>query len=420
MNSNIHKYLTQPHIQLNTLDTPPSTNLGLIITIPCYDEPDILPPLKALFNCQPPKADVEIFLAINAPANAEQSALDHNQKAYHQAQQFAKDHNRPGFNLHVLNFPNQRAHHAGAGLARKRAMDQAVDRFNQSGHPEGVIVSFDADTTCAKNYLSTIEQAFQQKPKASGCSIHFEHPLDQVTTAHLREGIVQYELYLRHYVLGLKWAGSPYAFHTIGSAFAVRAKDYAKVGGMNRRQAGEDFYFLQKLMRRHFFVLGATAVYPAPRFSHRVPFGTGAALTKWHQEQWSYYPGYDPQVYHLLKIFLGSTPQYDPQPHAEAFPVIITDFLKSRKGFEKIAQIRQQTASQATFLDRFHQWFNAFETMKFIHFASEYHTPRPPVIKATQKLLSWSTKTASLLQTSEDLLMMLRKKEQKEAFHPYG
>jgi len=47
----------------------------------------------------------------------------------------------------------------------------------------------------------------------------------------------------------LQQAGSPYAYHTIGSAFACRAEAYIAAGGMNRRHAAEDFYFLQQLAK---------------------------------------------------------------------------------------------------------------------------------------------------------------------------
>jgi len=42
---------------------------------------------------------------------------------------------------------------------------------------------------------------------------------------------------------------------------------------MNRKQAGEDFYFIQKLMPLGgYFALNSTAIYPSPRESSRVPF----------------------------------------------------------------------------------------------------------------------------------------------------
>ena len=66
----------------------------------------------------------------------------------------------------------------------------------------------------------------------------------------------------------------PYVFHTVGSAMAVKALPYVKAGGMNRKQAGEDFYFIQKLVPSGgYFNLNSTTVYPSPRISFRFHSG---------------------------------------------------------------------------------------------------------------------------------------------------
>jgi len=97
----------------------------------------------------------------------------------------------------------------------------------------------------------------------------------------LENAVKQYEAYIRYYRAMLRFIGFPWYYHTIGSAFAVTADAYVRVGGMGRQQGGEDFYFLQKV-----FALGETRelddvwVYPLARFSDRVPFGTGPALQK--------------------------------------------------------------------------------------------------------------------------------------------
>ena len=54
---------------------------------------------------------------------------------------------------------------------------------------------------------------------------------------------------------------------------AVKALPYVKAGGMNRRQAGEDFYFIQKLVPSGgYFSLNSTTVYPSPRASDQGSF----------------------------------------------------------------------------------------------------------------------------------------------------
>ena len=63
------------------------------------------------------------------------------------------------------------------------------------------------------------------------------------------KAIICYEIFLRYYVLGLKFAKSDYAFHTIGSTMLCTPDAYVKVEGMNKRKAAEDFYFLEKLAK---------------------------------------------------------------------------------------------------------------------------------------------------------------------------
>ena len=93
--------------------------------------------------------------------------------------------------------------------------------------------------------------------------------------------IALYELHLRYYLHSVRSTGYPHAFHTVGSAFAVRADIYCQEGGMNRRQGGEDFYFIQKVAQRgSWSECNETCVYPSPRPSDRVPFGTGPAVAR--------------------------------------------------------------------------------------------------------------------------------------------
>ena len=86
-------------------------------------------------------------------------------------------------------------------------------------------------------------------------------------------------MHLRYYKNALAFTGLPYAYHTVGSSFALTAAAYARQGGMNRRKAGEDFYFINKLIKGENFgeIMGAKVV-PSSRISDRVPFGTGRAL----------------------------------------------------------------------------------------------------------------------------------------------
>jgi hypothetical protein len=66
--------------------------------------------------------------------------------------------------------------------------------------------------------------------------------------SNVARAITSYELHLRYLVHAMRWAGHPFAYQTVGSSMAVRRKAYLSLGGMNTRQAGEDFYFLQKFI----------------------------------------------------------------------------------------------------------------------------------------------------------------------------
>jgi len=162
------------------------------------------------------------------------------------------DASSPGFELPLKD--------GGVGLARKLGHDLLLPFLDFSIDP--VIISLDADTVVSPGYSGAIINHFRTAA-AGGAVIPFEHL--PATGEREKRAIERYELFLRCYVAGLAFAASPYGFHTVGSAMACRASAYLKCGGMNRRRAGEDFYFLQSLAKTAGVgqVQGAV-VYPSP------------------------------------------------------------------------------------------------------------------------------------------------------------
>ena len=237
------------------------------VVIPCFDEPTLLPCLSSLRNCIPPPHPVEVIVIVNAPAGAPQKVIDTNRRTCEQVVEWAGRNTLPWLHFDILNFPDMPLKDAGAGLARKTGMDLAIHRFEEHNQPDGIISSLDADTLVDPNYLKHIQQLFIDYPACNACTVNFEHPIHGDAFPHeVYKAIIQYELHLRYYVQALRYAGFPYAFHTIGSCFSVRASAYIRQGGMNKRKAGEDFYFLHKLMPLGgFFELNSTCVYPSPR-----------------------------------------------------------------------------------------------------------------------------------------------------------
>lgn len=369
----------------------PLKDLKICVVIPSYNEPDIEPTLLSLWECDRPKCSVEIIVAVNSPDNASEEALMQNIKTIETVSNFSKYHFDTKLRYFYTDTPRLKKKHAGAGWARKIGMDEALRRFDSINNPEGIIVGFDADSTCSSNYLTEIEKHFNTYPACNGASLNFEHPLcGNNFPSGYYQGITLYELHLRYLNQGLKYSKFPFAFHTVGSAFAVRAKTYMQQGGMNRRTAGEDFYFLHKITATGTFMnLFTATVYPSPRQSMRVPFGTGATMTKMIQENNFSYQTYNCNVFRLLKDFFQCIPHFYTQTEIPTIEngQILNEFLDLNNWVDSLNEIRANCASEESFLKRFYAWFNPFRVVKFLNFSHESFFQKQDVTIAAQSLI---------------------------------
>ncbi len=161
-------------------------------------------------------------------------------------------------------------------------MDEALYRLDKIGQEQGVILSMDADATVRPDYLIWNREAFWKESKNQCGNDLFEHPLEgNRYPPEIYQAITIYELYLRYYKFAFQFVKFPYSYYTVGSCFACRRKLMRKQGGMNSKQAGEDFYFLHKVFPLgHCAEINTTCVYPSPRISQRVPFGTGPMVNQ--------------------------------------------------------------------------------------------------------------------------------------------
>ena len=385
------RYLQQKTLFPPQIDARIAPNLGIVVVIPCCDEAELLFSLMSLKKCQSPKCSVEVIIVINNSEKASEALKNHNQKTYQETQEWAKKNSRPEFKFHVLFHPDLPHKHAGVGLARKIGMDEAAWRLEKIGNPEGIIVCFDADSKCQHNYFVEIEKHFEAHPKTTACGIHFEHPLSGLDFEEkIYDAITLYELHLRYYVEIQKFTGFPFAFQTIGSSMAARCNAYQKQGGMNKRKAGEDFYFLHKFIELGSFTeIHSTKVIPSPRPSHRVPFGTGKAVGELLKGKMKYFT-YTPESFMDLKAFFDALPNFYNET-ADTFltnmPVSVAAFLKTVDFDNKWQEHHKNTSDLASFRKRFFRWFNAFMLMKYVHFARDNYYPDVPVEAAASWLL---------------------------------
>lgn len=423
-NNTIRRYLDK-HPRYKGFELVPDSNLEIAIVIPVYKEREyLIHTLESLLQCSKPKGSVELILVFNGSENDDLLVVDDQkamaevirQKFFAQFPEWLKP-----VIIEAYQLPRK---HFGAGLARKIGMDAALTHFNAVNKPDGIIVSLDADTLVQPNYLDAVSQWFMI-PKRTGAAIFFEHPVSGNDFSELVfDGIVKYELHLRYYLLALRYAGFPYAFHTMGSAMALRANAYARIGGMPRKQAGEDFYFLQKLIPLgNFGEMVETTIFPSPRPSDRVIFGTGAAITKHISGDDYVETTYNLQAYNDLKAFFTkrselfniSSDGYESWTYGLTGPM--RSFLLNSGFFNDVDALKGDCSTQKVFNKRFFDVFNAFKVVKYLNYVHEHFFTKMTVVDAATTLLERLDVTTELLLSEKDLLLFLRQYEKENPFY---
>lgn len=277
----------------------------------------------------------------------------------------------------------------GVGLARRIGLDLALAHLDFRGI-DPLLVCLDADTLVQPDYLAALAGHFAIA-RAGGASIPFRH--QPAGDPRGQEAIERYELFLRAYVLGMELAGSPFAFHTVGSAMACRASAYAMAGGMNRRMAGEDFYFLQQLHKTSGVApLTGTVVHPSPRPSHRVPFGTGRAVGEMlaQGEQLLFY---QPHLFRIVGEWLtcvaghGGSSGNGLLRRAGAISPLLQSYLEAAGFPEAWDNLLRNNRDEGRLMGSFHGWFDAFRTMRLMHHLTDSAHPRIPAEQAVPPLL---------------------------------
>jgi hypothetical protein len=420
LNSFADSYLTR-HAVTGKIQISPQKNLRFIIVIPSFDEPGLVLTLQSLWSCKRPASAIEIIVVVNSPESADPGINERNQKSFNDARTWANTHNETGLFCHIIHEPKLAAHEAGPGLARKIGMDQAVLRFNALNRPDGIIISFDADALCRLDYLQEIEKCFDQYPETIGGSVYFEHPVaGQEFPAVVYNAITEYELHLRYNISALRHIQFPYAYHTVGSCFCVTASTYVNQGGMNKRKAGEDFYFLQKIIPLgHFREINDTCVYPSPRPSERAPFGTGAVIKKFTEGKISKVETYHPDSFDTLKELFSDPAGWFRLSEAKiaeksgTLPEMIREFTGTEFQ-KKIVEINNNSSAPDTFIKRFYQWFNMFRVIKYLNFAHKKHFSRVHVRLAAAEFLEKSGYGSFRNMNTSELLEYFRKLQKEE------
>ncbi len=278
----------------------------------------------------------------------------------------------------------------GVGLARKIGMDIALTVFDYSSYDKKILACTDADCTFKNNYLSEIFYLFNNN-NLSAAVVNFAHDISGDNENS--KAIICYEYYLRYYVLGLKYAHSPYAFHTIGSTMICDYESYIKVEGMNKRKAAEDFYFLEKLAKVvNIEKISSTTVFPSGRSSWRVPFGTGQRVKRFLAGVRDEYKLYDPESFEILKKWLTVLNKNyklvsDYINEAENIHPDLYKFLIKQEFDRDFSKILNHTVDERQLKLQKKQWFDGFRTLKLIHHFRDSSFPEINTFDAIDRLL---------------------------------
>ncbi|MDG2175620.1 MAG: hypothetical protein P8M72_05760 [Gammaproteobacteria bacterium] len=289
----------------------------------------------------------------------------------------------------------------GVGLARKIACDLACHLIYENKITNPWIHSTDADASLPADYFNGVNLL---DPQTDSAGIYpFLHTISE------DPGILQaqnlYDLSLRYYVDGLSWAGSDSAFHTVGSTLVVNSRHYAQVRGFPQKNAGEDFYLLSKLAKTGNIVsLDTSPISLRSRLSDRVPFGTGPALGKILAlaDPSSEFLYYHPTCFIYLKCWLAlksalwdnNIKSVSPENQSDIEKLIsqndefsaidsqVLIYCLQALGIEKALEHAVSHSTSGTiFAGHLNNWFDAFQTLKFIHWLRNNHFPSLPLSK---------------------------------------
>ena len=363
----------------------PDKNYSMIVVVPAIDEfENIRKLVNSLKAADPSPAKMLVLFVINSKASADETVKAANRKTL----DFLRSENCRHFDIGIVDaatsgneMPEK---HGGVGLARKIGLDIALCLISPI-EKQPIMVCLDADCTVEQKYFSVIWDKSKIENFSAGY-VNFEHPIP----GNLEEAsaIISYEIFMRYYVLSLRYSGSQFAFHTVGSTMVFTPDAYIRAGGMNRKKAGEDFYFMGKLGKLYpIRKIEGTAVYPSPRASWRVPFGTGQRVGRFMQGTHEEYRLHDFQIFIELKKFLKvlfSDKAAESDSILRAASEInpqIKNFLLNNRFAEQFQQIVIISRGNKQLYKQKLNWFDGFRTMKLIHFLRDECYPDEPMFE---------------------------------------
>ncbi len=339
-----------------------------IVIIPAYAESEHIGyTLDSLSQCEVDSFDdIMVVVVVNNETDSPPHIIDNNQQTLSNLNK----RNDPFFvavidaSLEGMSIPKK---HAGVGMARKIGMDLALEFAN----PETLLYCLDADSLVSPTYFSEVQSHFKLNDSVAAV-VGFSHIKNK--NPDLEKAIRQYELFLRNTAMKLKDAGSPFGYVAMGSTIICRAHAYASIGGMPRRKATEDFYFLQEFAKfRGVTEIEAILVYPSSRESERVYLGTGFRMSQAKKGEDLGELAYPNEAFKILKEWLTiASSGYSEDINkilttVQKLNPLLHDYLLEENINVIWNSLRESSPSEAHFQKQFHRWFDALKTHRLLN-----------------------------------------------------
>jgi hypothetical protein len=373
------------HLCLNIKKTA-----DIVVAIPTLADEEIFTTLESLSKCKLPNSKrVLAIVLINESEKADEKVRTKNKEIFDKIKRI-----NFGIETEVRYIKGIPEKLAGVGFARRVLMDEAIclfkkeydEKFKERGNiaefmSEKFIFSLDSDCTVSENYFSAVE--ILEIKNADFGVLSFTHRFSE--EKEIKKAGILWEIFLRYWRDSLRVFSYKNAFYPIGSLFLFRATPYIVSMGMNIRQAGEDFYFLQKIIPLAKVVDIPVYVFPKAEPSQRTPFGTGREIQLYIsgekerlEKVWNF-----KSFEQIGEIMRSIDDIFSGEIKVETFKLFLDENPKYK---EQLERIKIQSKTKEDFRKKFEEWFNPFKVFKFLRFTEKIF-PKSPIYQEVQKLI---------------------------------
>jgi hypothetical protein len=373
------------HLCLNIKKTA-----DIVVAIPTLADEEIFTTLESLSKCKLPNSKrVLAIVLINESEKADEKVRTKNKEIFDKIKS-----TNFGIETEVRYIKGIPEKLAGVGFARRVLMDEAIclfkkeydEKFKERGNiaefmSEKFIFSLDSDCTVSENYFSAVE--ILEIKNADFGVLSFAHRFSE--EKEIKKAGILWEIFLRYWRDSLRVFSYKNAFYPIGSLFLFRATPYIVSMGMNIRQAGEDFYFLQKIIPLAKVVDIPVYVFPKAEPSQRTPFGTGREIQLYIsgkkerlEKVWNF-----KSFEQIGEIMRSIDDIFSGEIKVETFKLFLDENPKYK---EQLERIKIQSKTKEDFRKKFEEWFNPFKVFKFLRFTEKIF-PKSPIYQEVQKLI---------------------------------